>query len=195
MALVLTALVLVGLCATPSRDVPFSLYPHLFYWTIGSTLVLSRVVAVFWLVGWALGPLWFYRAVSYYRRGATRSLLAAGLRGRWASTTKRATRFRLALRYAVSPTWLLIAQRQVTEGFEPVEPDRKPGRIGVVPGALAVLTISLNHWPVFTGVELALCVVPKWTITLPSWAGPCTFGAARGRQSPSSPCRELTPFP
>jgi hypothetical protein len=194
LALVLTGLVLVGLCAPQSRDVPFLLYPHLFYWTIGSTLVSSRVIALFWLFGWVLGPLCFYRAVSYYQRGATRSLLAAGLRGRWAQTTTRATRFRFAVRYAVSPTWLL-ARRQVTEDFELVEPSLKPSRIGLVPVSLAVLAISLNHWPVFTGVELALCVVPKWTIALPSWAGPCTFGPARGQQSPSSPCRELTPIP
>jgi len=195
LALGLTGLVLVGLCAPRSNDVPFLLYPHLFYWTISSALVESRVLTVGWLLGWGLGPVCFYRAVSYYQRGATRSLLAVGLQGTWQRTESRATRLGLALRYAVSPTWLLIRRRQVPRDFEVVEPIRKPSRIGLVPRALVVLAISLNHWPVFTGLEFGFCVEPRWTISLPSWAGPCTFGPARGQQSVESPCRELTTIP
>ena len=80
LAIGLTGLVLVGLCAPQSNDVPFPLYPHLFYWTLSTALVESRVVTLCWLLGWGLGPVCFYRAVSYYQRGATRSLLAMGAR-------------------------------------------------------------------------------------------------------------------
>jgi|GEM_PF-6625987 len=194
LAVGLSGLVLVGLCASPSRDIPFVLYPHLFYWTIGYAVALNRALALAWLLGWLLGPVCFYRGVSYYQRGATRSLLAAGLLSRGANESS-STRFAFALRYALSPTWLLIRRRRLSQDFEIIEPVRKPSRLGLMPHALTVFALSLNHWPVVTSVELTLCVVPRWSITLPSWAGPCTFGPPRGQQSASSPCRELTTVP
>jgi hypothetical protein len=195
LAIGLTGLVLVGLCAPHTRDVPFLLYPHLLYWTVGSTLALNRVVALCWLLGWCLGPICFYRGVNYYRRGATRSLLAAGIRGRWAVSEMPAMRLASALRCAVLPTWLVIRHRRVIEDFEVVEPMKKTSSGSLAGRALMVLAISLNHWPVVSGVELTLCIAPSWSISLPSWAGPCTFGPARGQQSGESPCRELTRIP
>lgn len=192
LALALTSLVLVGLCAPQSNALPFVVYPHLFYWTIGSTLVLNRAIAVCWLLGWLLGPVCSYRAVSYYRRGATRSLLAVGLCGGWVGASP-STRLQFAVRHALSPTWLLVRRRLVMQDFGVVEPARKPS-VGAVTRGVVVLALSLNHWPALTGVELALCVAPRWTISLPSWAGPCTFGPARGQQS-AGPCRELTTVP
>jgi len=188
-------MVLVGLCAPQTRDVPFLLYPYLLYWTVGSTLAFNRVVALCWLLGWCLGPIWFYRGVSYYARGATRPLLAIGLRGRWAVSELPAIRLASALRYAVLPTWLVIRRRQVIDDFEFAEPMKKASSGSLAGRGLVVLAISLNHWPVLAGVELALCITPRWTISLPSWAGPCTFGPARGQQSAASPYRELTTIP
>lgn len=194
LALGLTLLVLAGLCVPKDGDVPFVFFPHLFYWTVASAFSLSRVFMWGIMAGAVGGPIWLYRVVSYYRAGGTRALLLAGLRGRWLQQP-RTERLQAALRYGFSTTSRLVRQGAPTLAFEPVEgaPFAPPKRFGSY--LLLTLAISFNHWPALTAFEMALCVAPAWSVSLPSWAGPCTFGPARGEPSSLSPCRKLTVIP
>ena len=189
LALGLTLLVLIGLCSPGDPHIPVLLYPQLFYWTVASAFAIGRFFAWLFLLGGVLGPIWFYRAVSYYRYGGTRALLLAGLRGTWA-TQPSSVRARAALRYGILPTWLLLRRGAPATVFERAEPPpfRLPGR--VAPLVVLTLAISFNHWPVITSFEMVLCVTPPWVVSLPSWAGPCQFGPARGQASGQSPCHE-----
>jgi len=194
LAIGLTLLVITGMCVPNNGTVPFFLWPHLFYWTIASAFALSPLFMWAIIAGGIWGPIWLYRSASYYRRGGTRALLLAGLRGRWLQKS-RAERIQAALRYGFSTTSRLIRRGALTTDLERLElpPFSVPKRFGS--HVVLTLAISLNHWPVLTAFETTLCVAPAWSISLPSWAGPCKFGPFKGEPSSLSPCREFTIIP
>lgn len=188
LALGLSTVVLIGLCAPGAATVPVVLIPHYFYWFTTPVLALSRPLAWGLVVVGILGPIWAYRAVSYYRRAGTQALLSSGLRGRWAEQPWY-RRAKASLWSGLLPTWLLVRQGAPSQGFEPAElPSlRPPGKLAS--HLLLTLAISLNHWPVVTAFEVALCVRIPWALRLPSWAGPCELRAVRNVPSHDSACR------
>ena len=188
LALGLSTVVLLGLCAFGASKVPVVLIPHYFYWFTTPALALSRSLAWAFVIGGLLGPIWTYRGVSYYRRAGTRALLLSGLRGRWAGQPWY-RRARACLWSSLLPTWLLVRQGVPSQAFEPAEQPRlrPPGKLAS--HLLLMLAISLNHWPVITAFEVALCVRVPWAIRLPSWAGPCELRAVKNVSSRDKSCR------
>jgi hypothetical protein len=158
-----------GLCvAGPS--LPFVLAPHYFAWVVGTVWALWPF-CYFDVLAMALGPVFVYRSVCYYRHGGTAALLAAGLRGGWMSQAwyRRATS---ALLFATLPTCLLLHRALPTRCLSEIEPPLRRPRLGLWRGVLA-LAISLHHLPFTYAAQQAFCVRGPWTLVLPNWLGPC----------------------
>jgi hypothetical protein len=163
-----------ALCAS-KHDPPFFLVPHFLYWTVvGVVWSLRWPFAFFGVACMVVFPIGLYRSLCYYRHAGTSSLLAAGLRGRWAQQPgHRSVPGALALGFL--PTALLVQKGATRRWFEAVDPPiRRPN--AMLMRWLVALWISFHHLPFNYAVQVASCVRAPWTLTLPNWAGPCTTG-------------------
>lgn len=110
LALLLSASVALGMCATAHPEPAAVFLPHLFVWTLSSVAASSAPLAWAWLLGTLLLPA---------------GLLLRG-------------------------------------------PRRLRGTI-----ALVVVALSLQHAALVTALDTALGLRLPWSLSLPSWAGPC----------------------
>jgi hypothetical protein len=178
LALPLSALAFAGLCAA-GASLPFVLAPHYFAWVVGSVWA-SWPLCYFDVLAMLLGPVFFYRFVCYYRHGASASLLAAGLRGAWASQPRH-RRVASALLFATLPTRILLRRTLPRQRMSQLEPPLRRPRLGLWRWLLALI-ISLHHLPFSYAAQQAFCVRAPWTLVLPNWLGPCqvSFGYSPG---------------
>lgn len=176
LALVLTSLGVVCICATAGTQSSPLFLPLVLYWSLSRILGAVPLLAVFVLLLMVLLPIGVYR-LSGYRNGGTCHMLATGLR---LERGKRA-----ALRNAAVPTWLL--DRLNRSGRLPVElgvPVRVPrSRFSLF---VVAASISMHHLAFSHALDTLSCQVIPWYLELPSWqSSTCKIGVVT--RSPDIP--------
>lgn len=176
LALGLTLLGVVCICATADTESSSLFLPLVIYWSLSRILGAIPLLAVVVLLLMVLLPIGLYR-LSGSRNGGTCHMLAAGLhlqRGK-----------RAALRNAAMPTWLLAGLNR--SGRLPVERGvsvRLP-RSKLSLFVIAVL-ISMHHLAFSHALDTLSCQIVPWYLGLPSWqSSTCKIGVAT--RSPDFP--------